>query len=68
MRTIDRWRAAAFAIVCLSAPLSLWPVEVFAAERRAGVPGAISGNYAAQYERSILQGVKLDDVSRSTTS
>ena len=33
-----------------------------AAESQRGIPGSKSGNYAQQYEQSILQGIRLGDV------
>ena len=33
-----------------------------AAESQRGIPGSKSGNYAQQYEQSILQGIRLSDV------
>jgi hypothetical protein len=55
MQRIYTLRLLAFALLFLFASPS-------AAESQRGIPGSKSGNYAQQYEQSILQGIRLGDV------
>jgi hypothetical protein len=55
MQKIYTLRALTLAILVLFASPS-------AAESKKGIPGSKSGNYAQQYEQSILQGIRLSDV------
>jgi len=55
MHQIYTLRLLALALIFLFASPS-------AAESQRGIPGSKSGNYAQQYEQSILQGIRLSDV------
>ena len=62
MRTISAFCAAVIARLSLLALLSMFATADAVADSKRGIPGSASGNYTAQYEQAILQGVMLNDV------